>query len=132
LTSNNRSLPTLQRDVPYSSSFSVTRQRVPWEAKGLFFRRHIPADDTLVMPKSARSVSYHDVGVVVGGIDTTRPQTWDGTICWSIVLIMRPEGKSPRAVADEVSVIVRNTEIVQLLLPSGQPQRCDRHALMGV
>jgi hypothetical protein len=46
--------------------------------------------------------------------------------------IMRPEGKSPGAVADEVGMIVRNTEIVELLLPTGQPQRRDRYALTEV
>jgi len=45
---------------------------------------------------------------------------------------MRPEGKSPGAVADEVGMIVRNTEIVELLLPTGQPQRRDRYALTEV
>jgi hypothetical protein len=50
----------------------------------------------------------------------------------NIVSIMRPEGEGPSAVADEVGVIVCNTEIVELLLPTGQPQRCDRHALTQV
>gem|GEM_PF-5410424 len=35
-------------------------------------------------------------------------------------------------IADEVGVVVRNTEIVELLLPTGQPQRRDRHALPRV
>ena len=39
----------------------------------------------------------------------------------NVVSIMRPEGEGPRGVADEVGVVVRNTEIVELLLPTGQP-----------
>ena len=45
---------------------------------------------------------------------------------------MRPDAEVPMRIADEVGVVVRNTEIVELLLPTGQPQRRDRHALMEV